>query len=216
MVSTKRASLMKNYFILVVAVITIVLKILGFWDEIDVYVHNNLPTTHAIYLQVFTETASVFISLITLVLIMFFLSYRKRKVDINSVLELLIGFAVTNLIIVLLKLAFGLPRPSKITASLIPSIISSIDVYSFPSGHAGRAGYLAGLIERVTNRSILKIIGVTYAILICMSRLLLGYHWLSDVIAGVLIGYYVGLTFYLPKKLINRFTAVFKGTKRTI
>lgn len=194
----------RNYLLLITISIVIILKSLKFWNPIDLLVYNALPVTNSIYLQFFTETASLYGSLMVLALIMFFIFNREKMMNTSFMIELLAGFILTNLVIGLLKHTFEYPRPNEVAISLFPSTMTSIDTYSFPSGHASRAGYLAGLIEKITNKKILKIIAYMYTILICLSRLLLGVHWLSDVIAGSLIGYYIGLTFHIPKKLLLR------------
>ena len=96
------------------------------------------------------------------------------------------GVALNNL----LKLGFGRPRPEIITWA------TTATFYSFPSGHAMSAtvvystvAYLAGRLQR-TRRARLAIAVVAAMVvgIICVSRLYLGVHYPSDVIAGVIIG----------------------------
>jgi undecaprenyl-diphosphatase len=89
-----------------------------------------------------------------------------------------------------LKLGFNRPRPS----IFVPSVntVSS----SFPSGHAMNAtivymtvGYLAArLHKRKWARWLLIASVFVVIVLICFSRLYLGVHYPSDVLAGFLIG----------------------------
>ncbi|MSR68083.1 phosphatase PAP2 family protein [Candidatus Peribacteria bacterium] len=68
--------------------------------------------------------------------------------------------------------------------------------FSFPSGHATTAaaffGFLAYVLLRTKQTKTTRVIGLLIAILLIllldMSRLYLGVHYLSDVIAGNLIG----------------------------
>jgi len=89
-----------------------------------------------------------------------------------------------------LKLGFNRPRP----AIFLPEVhtVSS----SFPSGHAmnaaivyGTVAYLAArLHKRLWARALVMTAALIVIVLICVSRLYLGVHYPSDVIAGVAIG----------------------------
>jgi undecaprenyl-diphosphatase len=89
-----------------------------------------------------------------------------------------------------LKLGFDRPRPS----IFIPAVntVSS----SFPSGHAMSAAivystvaYLAARLHRsLWARLVVMLAALVLIVLICFSRLYLGVHYPSDVIAGVSIG----------------------------
>lgn len=95
-----------------------------------------------------------------------------------------------SLLSTLLKLGFDRPRPD-----LVPH---SVQVYtaSFPSGHAmlSAVAYLTlgALLARVHERRSVKIfvLGLAIALtaLIGMSRVYLGVHWPSDVLAGWCVG----------------------------
>jgi len=90
----------------------------------------------------------------------------------------------------LLKLGFSRPRPD-----VIPWITPAT-FYSFPSGHAMSAtvvystvAYLAGRLQR-THRARIAVAALAALIIaiICLSRLYLGVHYPSDVLAGIIIG----------------------------
>ena len=96
------------------------------------------------------------------------------------------GIALGNL----LKLVYARPRPL-----LVPHLVD-VTSSSFPSGHATDSAIvyltLAALLARTVPERALRIyiIGAAIAVvvLIGMSRVYLGVHWPSDVVAGWTIG----------------------------
>ncbi len=98
------------------------------------------------------------------------------------------GFALNSL----LKLSLARPRPD-----LWPPLVTE-RTFSFPSGHAAMAtvffGGLAAVILHLTRRRdirLLSLLGAAAAIAaIAGSRVYLGAHWITDVVAGVLVGFF--------------------------
>ena len=116
-----------------------------------------------------------------------FLWLNKHK---HSAVLLLVSTAGGVLLNNLLKLGFGRPRPDVIPWA------TTATFYSFPSGHAMSAtvvystvAYLAGRLQR-THRARLAVAGLATLVvaIICLSRLYLGVHYPSDVLAGIIIG----------------------------
>ena len=108
--------------------------------------------------------------------------YRRRLLVQAALLPLVLaGAEFLNLA---LKLAFHRPRPEV--------AFVSIDTYSFPSGHAmvssaayGALAYIAWPYLRSSRQRVLLLVGTAVFVgLICFSRLYLGVHYLSDVLAG--------------------------------
>ena len=72
------------------------------------------------------------------------------------------------------------------------------EAYSYPSGHAARAVFISCVIYflltmnyllRDKRKKLLIISGLTgYVLLVSISRIYLGHHWLSDVIGGGFLG----------------------------
>ena len=73
------------------------------------------------------------------------------------------------------------------------SIYRKTDPHSFPSGHAARAAMLATLGIGV-GPAWFAILLLLWAPLVMLARVLMGVHYLSDVLAGALLG---GLMGYL-------------------
>jgi membrane-associated phospholipid phosphatase len=59
---------------------------------------------------------------------------------------------------------------------------------SFPSGHAMTSGGAAAAVAIVVRRRWATIAGVAFVVVIAATRVLLGVHWLSDVVVGSLLG----------------------------
>jgi membrane-associated phospholipid phosphatase len=85
-----------------------------------------------------------------------------------------------------LKGLFALPRP--------PSTIhvGYAEGYGFPSGHAITAttlwGLLALVVERGTRRT-RALVAATVVVLVAASRVVIGVHYVADVVAGVAVGF---------------------------
>ena len=120
----------------------------------------------------------------------------------------------------LIKLAFQRPRPPW------DDPIFDITGYSFPSGHAAGAGLLATvgvlltivLTGRGLRRRLLIAAWVLLGLLIGLDRILLGVHYLSDVVAGLCLGTAVTVATWLlvvpASSRIPHELAVFTGTGR--
>lgn len=113
----------------------------------------------------------------------------RRSRDARSIRVLLFAsIAGSALIVSILKLLVVRPRPAE---ALLPTLTSA-----YPSGHATRAVAVHGLIAwscyRYVRHPLLRSVGATLGVLlaaaIILSRLYLGVHLPSEVVAGGLLG----------------------------
>jgi membrane-associated phospholipid phosphatase len=110
------------------------------------------------------------------------------------------GVGLPSLIATLVKRAVGRGRPDHFdqygTLSFSPNWLDWT-FQSFPSGHATTAFALAAVIGFVSPRWFYP--GLAFATVIAISRVSLGVHYTSDVIAGAIMGllgaYFVRLVF---------------------
>ncbi len=110
-----------------------------------------------------------------------------------------------GILITLLKLAFHRARPEPFFNTILPSSDS------FPSGHSlGSFCFYLALAAILTNRVEklwLKITVWTFAVLLILligtSRIYLGVHYPSDVVAGFVIGFIWVITIAAADKLIH-------------
>lgn len=84
-----------------------------------------------------------------------------------------------------LKHTTSRPRPCQAEAGLLQSV-APLDEFSFPSGHTMHA--VGFSIILIAYYPIWAIVVVPFTLLVALSRLVLGLHYLSDVIAGAAIG----------------------------
>ena len=79
--------------------------------------------------------------------------------------------------------------------------------YSFPSGHASGSAALWGSVAVViasrTRQAIVTVVAVVVPVVVAATRVLLGVHFLTDVVAGVVVGFEiaVGLALLSPWRL---------------
>lgn len=86
----------------------------------------------------------------------------------------------------ILKFGFASPRPFWISNNVIHQVDAT--GFGFPSGHSQNAAGIWGLLSAKTENGWLKFISITLIILIGLSRIFLGVHFLHDVLFGWLVG----------------------------
>ncbi len=187
----------------VILTICVLLDITG---VIDYNIYNVLSTSNVEFLTVCSNVvtslaSSQAIIIITLILI-FLLNTNHQRIFV------IINTLISAGIIILSKNIFLRERP------LIGSEILSS--YSFPSGHSLIAttyyGFLIYLLRRSKCKEEYKVIGTTFLttliVLICLSRLILNVHYLTDVVGGVILGLVILLV------LVYFFEATFKPKEK--
>lgn len=89
------------------------------------------------------------------------------------------------------------------------AIYRNTDPHSFPSGHAARAAMLA-VIALAMGPLWLGILLVIWGLLVSLARVWMGVHYLSDIIAGILLGILAGfVVLWLSPWLITVFPRIF-------
>lgn len=116
-----------------------------------------------------------------------FLAMERR---VGSVILLLVAVGGGVLLVSLLKLGFDRPRPDLVAHGVYTHMSS------FPSGHSKLSAVtyltLGGLLSRMQARPWLKtylfLLAMLLTFLVGISRVYLGVHWPTDVLAGWTVG----------------------------
>lgn len=101
---------------------------------------------------------------------------------------LLAGVFITAVIVFTIKFTVRRSRP----AGDWGSIYRKTDPHSFPSGHAARAAMLAAVALGI-GPAWFGILLLLWAPLVMLARVSMGLHYISDVVAGAVIGTGIGL-----------------------
>jgi len=104
-----------------------------------------------------------------------------------QILLLFIGIFFTAVSVLALKFLIKRPRPEGEWGQ----IYRSSDPHSFPSGHAARATMLT-VIMLLTGFGWVGLIMIVWTLLVDLSRVGLGVHYISDILVGTLIGIIMG------------------------
>jgi len=115
--------------------------------------------------------------------------FRKDKHEWTSAVILAVAMMFALGMTDLLKALFNLPRPFSLISGIVPRYGAPSDP-GFPSGHATHAFTVATVIW--TRYPVWRLPFVVLAILTGLSRILLGVHFLSDVLGGVFLGVFCG------------------------
>lgn len=164
------------------------------YNFISKFINNNL--THIVKFITFLGSAFTVI-LITLLTLLIF---KNKKIGIFMTLDLI----VITILQYFLKALFGRSRP--IGINLIEE-----SSFSFPSGHSLTAMAFYGFIIYLIYKSNLKykklyiiLLGILI-LLIGLSRVYLGVHFITDVLGGFIFSlFYLIIFINIVKKFLNK------------
>uniref|UniRef100_A0A7J3Z611 Phosphatase PAP2 family protein n=1 Tax=Ignisphaera aggregans TaxID=334771 RepID=A0A7J3Z611_9CREN len=170
--------------VIMLAVLSAMVK-LSLFNDINLCVYRVLHVdSYAIY--IFSETASIaaFVAIIAAPILMDLA--RQRKVGSFSQ-GLVIAIVINTVFVYALKACLQVYRPGALHTDA-PTEVLGVDVYGYPSGHTARAFTLATYLSIRLEMKKVAVAVFLWALGVALSRLLLGVHWLSDVLGGALVG----------------------------
>jgi membrane-associated phospholipid phosphatase len=120
---------------------------------------------------------------VVLASVYFFYAYFKSRKRFDSASELAIFLVITTALTYSVKMIFARPRPNCPNIKVYDEDLFSSS--SYPSGHVSRAtgGYVVLSRGNRTKQSL----AVAATCLVSLSRIVLGAHYLTDVIGGVFL-----------------------------
>ena len=142
-------------------------------------------------------------------MVSFLLFNKEKSCNLKKyIVGVLLTLLSTQVVVNLLKFSFGRARPSitvspdKFYGLIKNSAFFETDYASFPSGHTitvwGTIWILSFLL--IKNRHI-KILLFVLGFLVGVSRVYLVYHWTTDIIASIVISYFIAKIVYNRMKL---------------
>ena len=213
----KQTYLMKGSFALLLFVILgYIVKfypnmLIGFDQPIQTAIRGDLPASLTFLFRTITYLIDIPV-IITWVLIVAFIFYRKQW-KLESYL-MLGNLTLAGILIVTFKNIYQRPRPE---------IVHLVEEkgFSFPSGHSLAVTLMVGsliviLSQRIKNTTWRKVMQIglgIYLVSVLVSRIYLGVHYPSDVIASLCVG--LGVLFMeFPFYDKLRFQWRFKGKQK--
>ena len=213
----KQTFMMKGSFaLLLFMIIGYIVKfypemLVGFDQPIQTAIRGDLPETLTLLFRAITHLIDIPV-IISWVLIVAFIFYRKQwKMESYLMLG---NLTLAGILIVTFKNIYQRPRPE---------ILHLVEEkgFSFPSGHSLAVTIMVGtliviLSQRTKNtvwRKIVQILLSLYIVSVLVSRIYLGVHYPSDVIASLCVG--LGVLFMeFPFYDKLRFQWRFKGKQK--
>ena len=213
----KQTFMMKGSFALLLFVILgYIVKfypnmLIGFDQPIQTAIRGDLPDSLTFLFRTITHLIDIPV-IITWVLIVAFIFYRKQW-KLESYL-MLGNLTLAGILIVTFKNIYQRPRPE---------IVHLVEEkgFSFPSGHSLVVTLMVGsliviLSQRIKNTTWRKVVQIglgIYLVSVLVSRIYLGVHYPSDVIASLCVG--LGVLFMeFPFYDKLRFQWRFKGKQK--
>jgi undecaprenyl-diphosphatase len=148
----------------------------------------NYSNTIAIYSKFISRYGMALIVSVNLVLLLYTFKDENMKPLRPVFLLTILSYGIAGISGDMLKQVFNRSRPI-ITYAGELNFLTSSNSPAFPSGHASKSVALAFplIFHDVSNNRLTKaskFVTMLIAILVCLSRIVLGAHYLSDVLAG--------------------------------
>ncbi len=128
---------------------------------------------------------------------------KTRPIGLMAGVALVMSVLVNNAII---KNLVARPRPylpETVGGQGLKLLIEEQDDWSFPSGHSG-ASFAAAVVFLIKGDKRLGIPAMIMAFLIAFSRLYVGVHYPSDVLAGIITGTFCAIISFMIWSIVEK------------
>ncbi|MDJ0334400.1 phosphatase PAP2 family protein [Salinibacterium sp. G-O1] len=142
----------------------------------DVLAAHRFPAAGAIAGALHVIGGTLVMTILTVLVVVVFLLMRRFRAAITVALAMALSAGISTV----LKAALARPRPSD-------GIVDTAS-NAFPSGHATAAAAITIALLIALPRTWTRVLAVVWITLMALSRNYLLVHWLSDVIAGAVLG----------------------------
>ena len=122
-------------------------------------------------------------TVLVVVLVVIYLT-QSKKAGFGLFCSLMGAQLVTNA----LKPIIHRPRPFMVYSDIDAGRLSTATGWSFPSGHTTGAAAFLPALGRLSGRTWATVLAVILAVLVGLSRNMLGVHWPTDCLIGLAIG----------------------------
>lgn len=154
--------------------------------QILLFIQENIR--HYILTPFFTLITNEYFLYILLGIVLIYM-FKKNEDTKRLAKETIIAFIICTILFIVLKLIIHRPRPFDAFNELIPLVDKPSD-YSFPSGHTASAFICAFMVYDGLPKKY-SILVFILAILVAFSRLYVGVHYPTDILAGIILAYIV-------------------------
>ena len=168
---------------LLIGIFIVLLPLNGIECNIALNLQNFAQKTTGLQaFQILTYLGDFYLWVIFASVYMLYAYFKSRKF-FDSAIELAIFLVLTTALTYFIKMVFARPRPDCSGISVYDDdLVSS---FSYPSGHVSRAaGAFLILSRKSRTRKSLAVIAVS---LVSLSRIILGAHYLTDVVGGIFL-----------------------------
>lgn len=193
----------ENRLIIYVSQIIILLAIFSYFyidRSIAIFFHNfDVLSNHVWFISIFHDITKLGESQYALLLLLsLFLIFRKKDPFISyQILYLFTAVAISGIFVDIVKIVFARYRPEMLFQHDLYGFVGfkmGALFNSLPSGHSATAFALAVGLTFIVPRY--KNFYFSIAILVASSRVILTFHYLSDVLIGSLFGGIIAFILY--------------------
>lgn len=176
-----------SFILFIILTILVLTKVTNNLDSsVESYIISIRSNSITNFMTIITNIGSSYALISLTILVILIAIIKQKKLPLNTMINLISVFIISQIF----KFIIHRPRPTGI-------FLTHASGYSYPSGHtmvsfAFFAFIACSLSEKIKNKALkllINILTIITIILIGFSRIYLGVHYLTDVIAAYLLGF---------------------------